>query len=84
MCLPCLTNYTLVADFGHFEPDTKAALNIFKMNATLTHRNPTKHDHPLSYWYNQLDNSMVEDLVQLYKYDFQLFGYDPTPPNNLQ
>ncbi|KAF6021947.1 hypothetical protein EB796_019746 [Bugula neritina] len=84
IALPCVTNYTLIADFSHFKEDTEALLKTLKLNATLTHRNASKNKHTLSHYYNQLNDSMINDLAELYRYDFLLFGYDPTPPNRRQ
>lgn len=81
IAVPCIANYTLIADFEHFNNDTAEALKILNLKATLTHRNPTKQTKSLSDWYDELDWNMIEDLKELYKYDFQIFGYDPTPPN---
>ena len=81
LSVPCLVNYTLIADFEHFHNDTTEALRIFKFNATLTHRNPSKQDKSLSEWYDELDILMINDLKELYKNDFEVFAYDTTPPN---
>lgn len=46
-----------------------------QMNASKKSPNQT-----LAYWYRQLDNKTLAEFVDLYRYDFEVFGYDKTPP----
>ena len=79
---PCDTNYTLIGHHEHFVEDFSATINILKYNVTVKKANssPNSLKRSLSYWYRQLDMSMISDLQQLYKLDFKVFGFNSTPP----
>ena len=78
----CTTNYTLIGSHEHFFDDTSAVIKILKFNSTVPKANssPKSYKKPLSYWYNQLEPAMISDLQELYRLDFQIFGYNSTPP----
>ena len=79
---PCTTNYTLIGSHEHFVDDTSAIIKILNFNSTVPKANssPRSYKKPLSYWYNQLEPAMISDLQELYRLDFQIFGYNSTPP----
>ena len=79
---PCDTNYTLIGHHEHFVEDLSATINILKYNVTVKKVNssPDSLKKSLSYWYRQLDMSMISDLQALYKLDFKVFGFNSTPP----
>jgi len=78
--LPCTVNYTLIGEFEHFQEDSTAAIELFNMNATVKKTNPTKSDKTLAEYFSELNKELVEAVRVLYSKDFELFGYDDTPP----
>ena len=79
---PCDTRYTLIGKHEHFVDDLSASIRLLKLNATVeSNEKTTSNKYPLSYWYNQLDSSMISDLQELYRLDFEMFGYNATPPS---
>lgn len=90
--MPCGTNYTLISKYETFEADSSAVTTL--MNLTVDHKDvhqnqssdPTYDTQSAAlkeWYYSQLTSSMIADIQELYKLDFQLFGYDSTSPNDL-
>ena len=56
-----------------------------KLNATLTWENRrNKLNIPLAYWFATLSVEQKLKLYAIYKYDFLLFGFDPSPPGGMR
>jgi len=74
--------YTHIGTYDHFADDANEMIRIHKFNATLKRINqtPKSLSSSLESWYKQLSVEQLVGLQQLYKYDFELFGYDPSPP----
>lgn len=82
LSLPCTAMYTHIGTYDHFADDANEMIRIHKFNATLKRINqtPKSLSRSLESWYKQLSVEQLVGLQQLYKYDFELFGYDPSPP----
>ena len=80
--LPCDTNYTLVGEFTHISEDMQAAVKILKLNTTVQAKNigKTYKNETLGYWYNQIPYDVKQDLQQIYRLDFEIFGFDRAIP----
>ena len=56
-----------------------------KLNATPTWENhKNKLNIPLAYWFSTLSVGQKLKLSAIYKYDFLLFGLDPSPPGGMR
>lgn len=92
-CTPCAVNFSVVAKvetlprdsvyviqqlglghvLGRTVGDKRTRLRTV-MNKSKDGRNTTAL---MKYYFNQLDSSMLDDLLQIYGLDFEMFGYDP-------
>ena len=77
-----MTNYTLVGEFTHISEDMQAAVKILKLNTTGQMKNTGKtyEIETLGYWYNQIPYDVKQDLQQIYRLDFDIFGFDRAIP----
>ena len=81
LSLPCHANYTFIGKQDHFQDNTRFMVGRLKLNVTLTRENSSSRlEKSLEFWYRQLTSKAKRKLQALYKYDFLLFGFDPTPP----
>lgn len=83
LSVPCHSYYTLISKHEYFELDTVSVLHAFNMTVSdnhLPHHNQSPGVTSLKQWYSQIDRKTMEDIRDLYKLDFELFGYDSMPP----
>ncbi|XP_025834252.1 carbohydrate sulfotransferase 11 isoform X2 [Agrilus planipennis] len=80
LCQPCLINYTFIGKYEWFEEDTRTVLDMVGapyIDFPVSKPNYTRDK--LRFYFQQLSLSEIEDLYNLYKLDFKLFGYDLNP-----
>ena len=60
----------------------QAAVKILKLNTTVQAKNTGKtyKNETLGYWYNQIPYDVKQDLQQIYRLDFDIFGFDRAIP----
>ena len=87
-CLPCLVNYDFI---GKLETSSEDFAYVMKRYANATSfpanlHGPTSRDHKkttnqvFKKYYNQLPPELLRHLVQSYRTDFDLFGYNRHQP----
>ena len=81
-CNPCQVNLNTILKLETLEEDTQYVLNRINAPEILTNveqKNKSKggssHDAARKYL-NELDQELFEELVNIYKNDFLIFGYD--------
>ncbi|KAK7078696.1 hypothetical protein SK128_015279 [Halocaridina rubra] len=80
-CTPCLNNFDIIAKVETLEEDTNYIVyktgveNIIK-SQVLNRANGKSTTDVTEYYICQLTNQQFLDLVDLYKYDIELFDYD--------
>lgn len=87
LALPCVMNYTLISKHETFELDTRAITRLMGMTVSERFMHINQSPNPsedrqstsLRQWYSELDGEMISELQQLYKLDFELFGYPNVP-----
>lgn len=62
--------------------DVLGAINLLGLNVTETHFNKGVRyaNETLGYWYRQLSEPIKESLRQIYRKDFEIFGFDDAVP----
>jgi hypothetical protein len=79
LCLPCYINYTYVIDYDSFTEDTSHILRrLFDASLdSFPRRNvkSTKSKHILPQQTKRLSKQLLDKLQDLYKEDFEMFGY---------
>ncbi len=81
-CYPCNTTYDYILKLETLESDFGRVSNLFlnpgQKTVTLPYLNEKRSEEKLSVVsdiFQQLDEDLVRDLMNVYKADFQLFGY---------
>lgn len=77
-CQPCTVDYEYYSEMGTVESDAKAILDFVGASSKwkFPHSNPSKSGRNLTYFFEQLDNTMMAKLLDLYKDDYAVFGYE--------
>ncbi|XP_055384169.1 carbohydrate sulfotransferase 9-like [Condylostylus longicornis] len=87
-CTPCLINKDIIIKFESLQEDQLYLIE----NAGLQHvimpewKNSGKGRNTLELlqkFYSQLTRSQLDGLYEYYKYDFEIFDYNPTPYYNI-
>ena len=80
LSLPCIVPYTSVGKMETMATDIKYVLrNLYKVNASdfasIIDHNPTTTN--TSEYFGQISERHLSTLKDIYKLDFELFGYNP-------
>ena len=80
LSLPCVVPYTFIGKMETMATDVKYVLrNLYKVNASdftsIIDHHPTTTN--TSEYFSQIPGRHLSTLKQIYKLDFQLFGYNP-------
>jgi len=87
-CNPCAVNYQYILKFENLEPEEemlRVAWNTTKIKNLWENRNDNgrdKDDITVQY-FSMLDHEDILKLYEIYKIDFEMFGYDASPYLNL-
>ena len=85
LAVPCRVDYNLIGKHERFSKNSEFMIERLKLNATLTWENRrNKLNIPLAYWFATLSVEQKLKLYAIYKYDFLLFGFDPSPPGGMR
>ena len=82
-CLPCRFNYTAIVKLETAKTDHKYVLRqsgLLKFGADFEHAHQTKGGKTESVrrkYFSQIDCSLLRLVYDMYRVDFQLFGYQP-------
>ena len=87
ICEPCLIDYdvitkteTLDQDFIHFQKMLNDKLKVPAFHAySDTKMNYYNYEENLLRLYQNVSQKVIKKLVDVYEWDFKLFGYDPEP-----
>ena len=79
---PCDANFTIVGKFEHMEEDISGAIKLLGLSTASLHKNASKKDKndTLVVWYNQVSTENKMALKELYKLDFEIFGFTDAIP----
>ena len=80
LSLPCVVPYTFIGKMETMAADIKYVLrNLYKVNASdftsIIDHHPTTTN--TSEYFSQIPERHLATLKEIYKLDFQLFGYNP-------
>ncbi|KAL4708385.1 hypothetical protein ACJJTC_019621 [Scirpophaga incertulas] len=92
-CTPCAVNFTVIAKVETLSRDSAYVIQQLGLGHLLdkgvsnrrirlrTVMNKSKDGKNttalMKYYFNQLDKKMLDDLLQIYGIDFEMFGYNP-------
>jgi chondroitin 4-sulfotransferase 11 len=92
-CTPCAVNFTVIARVESLGRDSgyviqqlglghvlgrKVSNRRIRLRTVMNKSRDGKNTTALmKYYFNQLDKSMLHDLLKIYGIDFEMFGYDP-------
>jgi len=86
ICQPCYINYNFIGRFENLDEDAKYVLAKLTAtggegsNVSFPYKNAFDKSVPLSqrlkHFYSELSKDVVRKLVHMYKFDYELFGYD--------
>ena len=84
LCLPCHVHYDYILKMETLKSDSQEALSLFlnegQTSVTLPHLNDKRPFveklDSASKAFGELDPDMIQDLMRIYKADFDLFGYE--------
>jgi len=77
-CTLCNVNYNFVIKFEEFETEMPSMYSIMGVQKFLNQNywhNPTPENIYRSY-FKTLSDDDIQNLYDIYKYDFELFGYE--------
>lgn len=91
-CTPCAVNFSVISKVETLERDSMYVIQQLGLGHVLDRkvrdrrmrlrtvmnksRDGKNTTGLVSYYYNQLDEKMLNDLLQIYGIDFEMFGYD--------
>ena len=84
ICMPCIVPYDYIGRFEDMDQSSEQLLRIlyndrktFKnVSNPLKNTNKIKIDKLISKYFKQVSEEVINDIVNIYKYDFELLGYD--------
>ncbi|GAB0092258.1 Carbohydrate sulfotransferase [Sergentomyia squamirostris] len=89
-CTPCSINYTLIAKVETFQRDTEYIIRQAGLESLLLNKLPNKKvraisnrstsdtSHLIPKYFSQIDAQTLDQLLEIYEPDFELFGYNYT------
>ena len=80
LCFPCDIDYDFIGKMDTILQDSQAVLSHFNTSIQLPYANANKrHTHKiLSEFYKDVPLADTKRIIDIYKKDFQLFGYNAT------
>ena len=80
-CSACHYNYAYIVHIETFDEDMKYLAKILSLNQLKTpvHKNMKSTDKDRLEFFENLDPLLLKKLLDIYKHDFYLFGYDISP-----
>lgn len=78
ICNPCTSQYSYIGKLETFEQDRQFILETFfgARNLTFPHSNSMHHGTTTTFL-NQISEAEWQALYEIYRLDFELFGYSP-------
>uniref|UniRef100_A0A1B0D8W1 Carbohydrate sulfotransferase n=1 Tax=Phlebotomus papatasi TaxID=29031 RepID=A0A1B0D8W1_PHLPP len=89
-CTPCSINYTLIAKVETFQRDTEYIIRQAGLESLLLNKLPNKKiraisnrstsdtRHLIPKYFGQIDAQTLDQILEIYEPDFELFGYNFT------
>ena len=80
LCLPCHIEYNIIGRTNNLRMDSENIFKMLKINMSLPHTHEsqlnTSTDTRVERYYGTLNKTLMEKLIDIYKLDFYLFGYN--------
>lgn len=83
LCNFCSMTYDFIGHLDTVKEDSSYVISKLGLNVSYPHSFPSKtfKAKKIADWYADLPADLLQQLYLRFKYDFQMHGFNPQPPN---